>query len=103
LIPRPPAWDLRDRIAAKFNIHLQERSVGMLLKLDFGSISVRPMHQTNLEAQEAFKKTSPTRRGRAVIRETVSDAMKADSLHYEAVRIGDNGASSHANAIDYRH
>src|SRR3982074_2523925 len=51
---------LRDRIAAKFNIHLHERSVGKLLKkLDFSSISVRPMHpQTDLEAQEAFKKTS---------------------------------------------
>ena len=54
--------DLRDRIAAKFNIHLHERSVGKLLKkLDFSSISVRPMHpQTDLEAQEAFKKTSPS-------------------------------------------
>jgi hypothetical protein len=29
--------------------------------------------------------------------------MKADSLHYEAVRIGSSGASSHAKAIDYRH
>src|SRR6195256_2552077 len=49
--------DLRDRIAAQFNIHLHERSVGKLLKkLDFSSISVRPMHpQTDLEAQEAFK------------------------------------------------
>jgi hypothetical protein len=57
LIPRPPAWDLRDRLAAKFNIHRQERSVGKLLKkLDFSSISARPMHQTNLGAQEAFKK-----------------------------------------------
>jgi len=54
--------DLRDRIAAKFNIHLHERSVGKLLKkLDFSSISVRPMHpQTDLEAQEVFKKTSPS-------------------------------------------
>jgi transposase len=54
--------DLGDRIAAKFNIHLHERSVGKLLKkLDFSSISVRPMHpQTDLEAQEAFKKTSPS-------------------------------------------
>src|SRR3977135_4254602 len=49
--------DPGDRIAAKFNIHLHERSVGKLLeKLDFSSISVRPMHpQTDLEAQEAFK------------------------------------------------
>jgi transposase len=54
--------DLADRIAARFNIHLHERSVGKLLKkLDFSSMSVRPMHlQTDLEAQEAFKKTSPS-------------------------------------------
>jgi len=31
----------------KFNVHLHERSVGKLLKkLDFSSISVRPMHPT---------------------------------------------------------
>ena len=47
--------DLRDRIAAKFNVHLHERSVGKLLnKLNFSSISVRPVHpQSDLEAQEA--------------------------------------------------
>src|SRR6202166_437221 len=52
--------DLRDRIAAKFNIHLHERSVGKLLKkLNFSSMSVRPVHsQSDLDAQEAFKKTS---------------------------------------------
>jgi len=52
--------DLRDRIAAKFNVHLHERSVGKLLKkLNFSSMSVRPVHpQSDLEAQEAFKKTS---------------------------------------------
>jgi transposase len=54
--------DLRDRIAAKFDVRLHERSVGKLLKkLDFSSMSVRPMHpQTDLAAQEAFKKTSPS-------------------------------------------
>src|ERR1700726_1196530 len=53
--------DLRDRIAAKFHVHLHERSVGKLLKkLNFSSMSVRPVHpQSDLEAQEAFKKTSP--------------------------------------------
>lgn len=53
--------DLRDRIAAEFNVHLHERSVGKLLKkLDFSSMSVRPQHpQSDLEAQETFKKTSP--------------------------------------------
>ena len=53
--------DLRDRIAAKFHVQLHERSVGKLLKkLNFSSMSVRPLHpQSDLEAQEAFKKTSP--------------------------------------------
>jgi len=43
---------------AKFNVHLHERSVGKLLKkLNFSSMSVRPVHpQSDLEAQEAFKK-----------------------------------------------
>jgi hypothetical protein len=52
--------DLRDRIAAKFNVHLDERSVGKLLKkLNFSSMSVRPVHpQSDLETQEALKKTS---------------------------------------------
>src|ERR1700722_7483792 len=50
--------DLRDRIDAKFHVHLHERSVGKLLKkLNFSSMSVRPLHpQSDLEAQEAFKK-----------------------------------------------
>src|SRR5438445_4425617 len=50
--------DLRDRIAARFGVSLHERSVGKLLKkLDFSSISVRPLHpQSDLEAQETFKK-----------------------------------------------
>jgi transposase len=53
--------DLRDRIAAKFDVHLHERSVGKLLKkLNFSSMSVRPLHpQSDVEAQQAFKKTSP--------------------------------------------
>lgn len=54
--------DLRDRIATKFEVTLHERSIGKLLKkLNFSSISVRPLHpQSDLEAQETFKKTSPT-------------------------------------------
>ncbi|MGH8515150.1 MAG: winged helix-turn-helix domain-containing protein, partial [Gammaproteobacteria bacterium] len=54
--------DLRDRIAARFDVHLHERSVGKLLKkLNFSSMSVRPVHpQSGLAAQEAFKKTSPS-------------------------------------------
>jgi transposase len=54
--------DLRDRIKARFKVTLHERSVGKLLKkLDFSSISGRPLHpQSDLEAQQMFKKTSPT-------------------------------------------
>src|ERR1700737_4260665 len=54
--------DLRDRIAAKFHVHQHERCVGKLLKkLNFSSMSVRPMHpQSDLDAQQAFKKTSPS-------------------------------------------
>jgi transposase len=54
--------DLRDRIAAKFHVHLHERSVGKLLKkLNFSSMSGRPLHpQSDLDAQQAFKKTSPS-------------------------------------------
>lgn len=54
--------DLADRIAAKFHVHLHARSVGKLLKkLNFSSMSVRPLHpESNLEAQAAFKKTSPS-------------------------------------------
>ena len=51
--------DLRDRIAAQFNVHLHERSVGKLLhKLNFSSIRCARHPQSDLEAQEAFKKTS---------------------------------------------
>ena len=53
--------DLRDRIAAKFDVHLHERSAGKLLnKLNFSSLPVRPLHpQSGLEAQEAFKNVWP--------------------------------------------
>jgi transposase len=56
--------DLRDRIKARFTVSFHERSVGKLLnKLAFSSVSGRPLHpQSDLEAQEAFKKTSPQRR-----------------------------------------
>lgn len=53
--------DVRDRIAAKFAVYLHERSVGKLLRqLGYRRLSVRPLHpQTDLAAQEAFKKTLP--------------------------------------------
>lgn len=52
--------DLRDRMAARFEVDMHERTVGKVLKkLNFSSISTRPIHpKTDLEAQEAFKKTS---------------------------------------------
>lgn len=57
--------DLRERIAARFEVELHERTVGKVLKkLDFSNISARPIHpQSDPEAQEAFKKTSPPLRG----------------------------------------
>jgi transposase len=53
--------DLRDRLMNKFAVKLHERSVGKLLhKLNFSSITVRPLHpKTDLVAQETFKKTLP--------------------------------------------
>lgn len=53
--------DLRDLIAREFGVEFHERSVGKLLRrLDFRRLSVRPQHpQSDVAAQEAFKKTSP--------------------------------------------
>ena len=50
--------DLRDRIKSRFTVSFHERSIGKLLNtLEFSSISGRPIHpQSDLEAQEAFKK-----------------------------------------------
>ena len=55
--------DLRDELERRFGVALHERSVGKLLaKLGYRRLSVRPRHpQTDEEAQEAFKKTSPPR------------------------------------------
>lgn len=54
--------DLVKRIKAVFDVDLQERAVGKLLKkLGYSNMSARPLHpQSDLEAQETFKKTSPT-------------------------------------------
>jgi transposase len=53
--------DLRDEIAAKFDVQLHERSVGKLLaRLNFSHVSARPRHPAqDVAAQEAHKKTSP--------------------------------------------
>jgi len=71
--------DLRDRIMSKFAIALHERSIGKLLhKLDFSSISVRPLHpKTDLAAQEAFKKASPNWRVPRSRRSDLADRLKS--------------------------
>jgi len=53
--------DLRAVIKREFGVEYHERSVGKILhRLGFVRLSVRPLHpETDLEAQEAFKKTSP--------------------------------------------
>lgn len=52
--------DLRDVIEDRYSVSLHERSVGKLLyRLGFSHLSVRPRHpKADIEAQEAFKKTS---------------------------------------------
>ncbi len=54
--------DLQALIKARFEVELHERSVGKVLRrLGFTRLSVRPKHPaSDLEAQEAFKKASPT-------------------------------------------
>ncbi len=51
--------DLVKRIKVVFDIDLQEGAVGRLLKkLGYSRLSGRPLHpQSDLEAQEVFKKT----------------------------------------------
>ena len=54
--------DLRSVIAKRFEVTMHERSVGKLLRrLELSRVQPRPYNpKQNLEAQEAFKKTSPT-------------------------------------------
>ena len=69
LVSQPPKdkalvrWrcvDVKAEIERKFGVVLHENSVGNLLRrLGFRRLSVRPLHpEGDLEAQEAFKKTS---------------------------------------------
>lgn len=52
--------DLKRELEARFGISVHERTVGgYLAKLGYRRLSVRPQHpEADLEAQEAFKKTS---------------------------------------------
>jgi transposase len=54
--------DLRERVKERFNVTLDVRTVGRLLrKLDFRRMSVRPQHRkTEPAVQAALKKTSAT-------------------------------------------
>ena len=55
--------DLKRRIETMFGVTMHERTVGkQLAALGFRRLSVRPQHpKADVVAQEAFKKTSPTR------------------------------------------
>jgi transposase len=59
--------DLQAELERRFGVVLHERSVGKVLtKLGYRRLSVRPRHpETDEEAQEAFKKTSPPRSRRS--------------------------------------
>jgi len=52
--------DLRDEIAARWSVSLNERTVGKLLRrLGMTRLQPRPYHpEKDAEAEEAFKKTS---------------------------------------------
>jgi transposase len=54
--------DLKRRIETMFGVTMHERTVGkQLAALGFRRLSVRPQHpKADVEAQEVFKKTSPT-------------------------------------------
>ena len=71
--------DLQKRIARAFGVELHERSVGKLLRrLGYRKLSVRPLHpQTDLVAQDAFKKTSPAWRATRSARNTPASRSKS--------------------------
>ncbi len=71
--------DLQKRIARAFGVELHERSVGKLLRrLGYRKLCVRPLHpQTDLVAQEAFKKTSPAWRAMRSARSTPASRSKS--------------------------
>ena len=54
--------DLKRKIEAMFGVRMHERTVGKpLVELGFAKMTVRPQHpKADVEAQEAFKKTSRT-------------------------------------------
>src|ERR1017187_5864291 len=83
--------DLRDELQRRFGVALHERSVGKVLaKLDYCRLSVRPRHpQTDEEAQEAFKKTSPRRSSRGS--PTMPKISPFEIWFQDEARIGQQG------------
>lgn len=73
--------DLQRRIEQRFAVSLHERTVGKLLhKLKFSCISGRPLHpQSDLAAQEAFKKTSPSTHARRSHRTSLAGRSRSGS------------------------
>jgi transposase len=83
--------DLRDRIKTHFCIDFHERSVGKLLKkLDFSTISGRPLHpKSDLGAQEAFQ-DSFAAKARAAIPPAYAD-RPIEIWFQDEARVGQQG------------
>ncbi len=73
--------DLQKELKARFGIEVHERTVGKYLAgLGYRRLSVRPQHPgADLEAQEAFKKTSPKRSPRRSRRRPPASPSKSGS------------------------
>ena len=94
--------DLADRIAAKFDVHLHERSVGKLLKkLNFSSMlgCPWPHPQSDLEAQAAFKNFAGLARA-AIPRELAGRPVEI--WFQDEARVGQQGQARHASADQVR-
>ena len=73
--------DVGDRIAREFGVELHERSVGKLFRrMEYRRLSARPLHpQTDMAAQESFKKTSPNSLALPLARSTRANRSKSGS------------------------
>ena len=73
--------DLKKKIEVLFGVTLHERTVGKLLaELGYVRLSTRPQHpESDLAAQEAFKKLSPRRSARTYRRVRTASRSKSGS------------------------